>query len=580
MADSHGPGDYELSSGSFIQLSQVSHAYTLGEPSESQISHKPETNLAMGLNDQNRNKPWKPLTLRAPTILASLLITIALIAFIEYINKVSIEQKALFFADGAGDFPAGVVFCYRYLPQMIVVVLGVGWAAVDLDVKRLEPYLQLSKPEGVTACNSIFLHHPFDFIAFVPINAARRGHWNVLWAGLALCLIFWGIAPLNSSLLTTQHVTRDIVTSFTPLKKLIRFDNQTEAMSASFLYTSYGVTRLGPNHLTRNESWTAETRVYQTELSCTPAEIKPVQETTYEFSTDRCTHIGDPLPALNGTQNMMYIGFANSRAANYHLDRDRCKDPNLFLALWAKSRNAHNKSAGLDLSAIYCKPSFHYQTHQVTVDGADGSILRAEPVGERTNFTQEDNIIEIIMFEGSVGAAATIYEVNPKYFSFAAPDTMSGFEDWGLNRPTEQISYVIGLSSEKKFDDFRDPMTFRNALDRMHKLLFNNALETLLVDDSGGEGVVGQRVVTNMGVVVVPLIAHILVGFLGLVVFCLGAVFFISGNRQNNLASDPDTLGTKMALVAHSEMLLRDFNGTDRCPAPDLCMKPRKYKLL
>jgi len=32
----------------------------------------------------------------------------------------------------------GVVFCYRYLPQMIVVALGVGWAVVDLDVKRLE----------------------------------------------------------------------------------------------------------------------------------------------------------------------------------------------------------------------------------------------------------------------------------------------------------------------------------------------------------------------------------------------------------------------------------------------------------
>ena len=67
-----------------------------------------------------------------------------------------------------------VVFCYRYLPQMIIVALGVGWAAVDLDVKRLEPYFQLSKPEGATASNSIFLYYPFDFIAFVPINAARR----------------------------------------------------------------------------------------------------------------------------------------------------------------------------------------------------------------------------------------------------------------------------------------------------------------------------------------------------------------------------------------------------------------------
>jgi len=107
--------------------------------------------------------------------MASLLITVALITLIEYLNKITIEEKALFFADKAGDFPMGVVFCYRYLPQMIVVALGVGWAAVDLDVKRLEPYFQLSMPEGATASNSIFLHYPFDFIAFVPINAARKG---------------------------------------------------------------------------------------------------------------------------------------------------------------------------------------------------------------------------------------------------------------------------------------------------------------------------------------------------------------------------------------------------------------------
>ena len=113
----------------------------------------------------------------------------------------------------------------------------------------------------------------------------------------------------------------------------------------------------------------------------------------------------------------------------------------------------------------------------------------------------------------------------------------------------------------------------------MHKLLFNNALETLLVDDSGGEEVMGKRVVTSIGIVVVPLIAHILAGFLGLVVVCLGGVFLVSYNRQNNLASDPDTLGTKMALVAHSELLLRYFNGTDECSAPDLCMESKKYKL-
>ena len=113
----------------------------------------------------------------------------------------------------------------------------------------------------------------------------------------------------------------------------------------------------------------------------------------------------------------------------------------------------------------------------------------------------------------------------------------------------------------------------------MHQLLFNNALETLLVPDSGGEDVVGNRAIRSVGIIVVPQIAHILAGFLGLVAVCLCGVFFVSYNRQNNLASDPDTLGTKMALVAHSKTLLRDFDGTDECRLLICAWNPGNIKL-
>ena len=370
-------------------------------------------------------------------------------------------------------------------------------------------------------------------------------------------------------------------------------------MSASFLYTSYGVTWLGEkvhSFMTKeliaipfkpasyesqeqlprdSESWTAQTRVYQTELTCTPAEIEASQGTIYKFRTDKCAYPINPLYYSNGTRNMMYIGFANDDGTSpLSLADGECKDVNLFLAIWA-----HNKADKLDLNALYCKPSYYYQTHKVAVGGADGSIIEAGPVGERTNFTQEDKIIDIEMFERNVGAAAAVYGVNTKHFGYTAPNSMLGFEDWGLDNPTGQISYVIGLSPGKKFDDFKDPVTFSNGLERMHKLLFNNALEALLVPDSDGEEVVGNRAIRSVGIIVVPAIAHILAGFLGLVVVCLCGVFSVSYNRQNNLASDPDTLGTKMALVAHSKTLLRDFDGTDECPAPHLCMEPRKYKL-
>ena len=76
--------------------------------------------------------------------------------------------------DPASGFSVVQIFCYRYLPQLVTVLYGIGWAAVDLDVKRLEPYFQLSKPGGASASDSILLHYPFDFLALVPITAAKR----------------------------------------------------------------------------------------------------------------------------------------------------------------------------------------------------------------------------------------------------------------------------------------------------------------------------------------------------------------------------------------------------------------------
>ncbi len=48
------------------------------------------------------------------------------------------------------------------------------WAWVDLDAKRLEPYFQMSKDGGVTAADSLFLHDPFDFVAWGPLRAFQR----------------------------------------------------------------------------------------------------------------------------------------------------------------------------------------------------------------------------------------------------------------------------------------------------------------------------------------------------------------------------------------------------------------------
>ena len=82
----------------------------------------------------------------------------------------------------------------------------------------------------------------------------------------------------------------------------------------------------------------------------------------------------------------MYLSSNITGLMNFHVDVPGCKESDFF-RIWAKSGNGHNRSDELDLNDIYWKPSYHYQTHEVTVDEMDDSILEALLLGERMNFT-------------------------------------------------------------------------------------------------------------------------------------------------------------------------------------------------
>ena len=87
----------------------------------------------------------------------------------------------------------------------------------------------------------------------------------------------------------------------------------------------------GQDHVTQGkESWTAQTRVYQTKLACTPSEINISQGTEYAFTRDKCKYTINPIFNPNGTQTMLYIGFPkNNRSAPYFSVEGRVQGPEL-----------------------------------------------------------------------------------------------------------------------------------------------------------------------------------------------------------------------------------------------------------
>jgi hypothetical protein len=121
-----------------------------------------------------RSASWKPVTFTASVLIPLFLITITFIIILGLLNRKMDRDKGLFFAASSNDFDRWQIFCYRYLPTTLGVMYGMILQVVDLDVKRLEPYFQLSKLNGASGKDSMLLNYPFETLAFVPINAFRR----------------------------------------------------------------------------------------------------------------------------------------------------------------------------------------------------------------------------------------------------------------------------------------------------------------------------------------------------------------------------------------------------------------------
>ncbi|KAI5854460.1 hypothetical protein BZA05DRAFT_394306 [Tricharina praecox] len=173
---------------------------------------------------------WRPPTLTTPYILLFSLITLGLAGALEYLVQRSNSRGAVVFAE--------VSYLLEFAPMLVAVLCGLLWAGVDHDVKRLEPYFQLSKPGGVTAEHSLFLEYPYSFALFAPFISLRKRHWVVLCSSLILVLILNGVTPLMSTLVVKRPVQRTV--SFPAERaRLYSPSSQPATLSTAFSYIAF-----------------------------------------------------------------------------------------------------------------------------------------------------------------------------------------------------------------------------------------------------------------------------------------------------------------------------------------------------
>lgn len=142
---------------------------------------------------------WKPFSMRGPYITMLVIISLILAGVQEFLCQRSmLLEKAgnggLIHYDRVADISSGAFFCWKYLPTLVMVTYGVLWQITDYDVKRLEPYYQLSQPTGNTAAKSLNLDYVTLWAYFVPFKALRYRQWAVFVSSLG-SIIATTVAP-------------------------------------------------------------------------------------------------------------------------------------------------------------------------------------------------------------------------------------------------------------------------------------------------------------------------------------------------------------------------------------------------
>lgn len=116
---------------------------------------------------------WRPSAFSPITLIVATLIAWALIAILQVLLVISERDGGIILASTIDDIGMAQSFEYLYLPTIIALIFSIFWAWIDLQVKRVEPYHQLSQQDGAWGKDSLLMSYPFDFLPFVPWTAFR-----------------------------------------------------------------------------------------------------------------------------------------------------------------------------------------------------------------------------------------------------------------------------------------------------------------------------------------------------------------------------------------------------------------------
>ena len=212
-----------------------------------------------------------------------------LLGVTEHLRRLSHRDIGIYHAQDTDSIPKSVFYAYNNGPALVVVLYGTMWTFVDLDVRRLEPYFQLSRPRNIPA-KILFLDYTFKNMFKVPVRAVQNAHWTVAAVAFFHLLVTLTLPPLMSGLIFVKPTNITEMANFDSWQTLVSLSDQQNflpqaaevidhagsvaidgAALPSYVDSMYAVApfeRSDTLIAKDSETWTAETNVYFAEPQC------------------------------------------------------------------------------------------------------------------------------------------------------------------------------------------------------------------------------------------------------------------------------------------------------------------------
>jgi Protein of unknown function (DUF3433) len=168
-------------------------------------------------DDPTQIANFRPGLLHPTVLWVFAIVPLALIGATEYLFVSSNSGTGLYV-----EHPGNLRYYFRsFLGQFfglfVVLLLGVFFGALDLCVKRMEPFCHLSKEGGVLANRSLSIDYFRPLLYFSPFLAIYHSHWAVFCSSSAAVVTTNVLPSLALGMFGTEYDKEPLQPVFTHL---------------------------------------------------------------------------------------------------------------------------------------------------------------------------------------------------------------------------------------------------------------------------------------------------------------------------------------------------------------------------